>query len=251
MTIRKTTYQRQANEKRWLEALYDRWPVQEEQAGINYIDLAKQLGATPAPFLKAVDTYKDAGILITRLVYKRGRQSFWTLAVPRDEALSRLANHHRTEQAAMTTTQPKPEPTPLVAVSGDEADASPFEPLAKLKGRDEEEALLQAARQYAGRKQILADTVKQLEAAGINAKSDAFEFKSDPRLDAVCLVLPAIDRRDNMIAYYEERDQQWREKMRPMQEQIEELKRENNGLRRVVDRLQEGSTSSAQVVHSR
>lgn len=244
---RSTTLKRQEHERAWLAALYARWTVQEEQANVNYLRLAEELGATAAPFLKATHTYREIGALITRLVYERGRRAFWTLAIPQDEAMRRLTEHQHNEIAAMSTpSQPEPV-SELVASVGDEAD-SPFAPLQKLKGRDEEEALVAAARQYASRKDIMAATVKQLEAAGIEVKRDAFTFKTDPQLEAVSLVLPVIDRQRKMNEYLEERWTRLKDQLSPLNQQIEELKAENKGLRRVVDRLQNATVTEEQRV---
>lgn len=233
MTVRSTTQSRQANERRWLEELYSRWPVQEEQSDINYIRLAEEIGATPAPFQKAVTVYKEIGALITRLTYERGRHSFWTLAIPREEALTRLDTYHQRELTTMT--EPKQNETKLVASVGEDVTVRPFEKLKPLR-RDEEEALVAAARQYISRKEMLQSTLDQLERAGIKANKEAFEFQSDPRLEHISLVLPVIDRMKNQVAALEDRIEAYTRQQQPLRERIEQLETENLGLRRIVER---------------
>ena len=230
--IRSTTTKRQANERRWLEALYERWPVQEEQSGINYIQLAKEIGATPAPFQKAVALYKDIGVLITRLTYGRGRHAYWTLALPKDEALDRLDAHHMRERTTMTESQPE---SNLVASVGDDEIVRPFDKLKPLR-RDEEEALVAAARQYLDRKQMLNETIAQLERAGITAKREAFQFATDERLEHIGLVLPVIDRLRRQVEALESRIKGYADQQAPLNDRIRELERENLGLRRIVER---------------
>lgn len=244
---RSTTLKRHEHERAWLAALYTRWTVQEEQANVNYLRLAEELGATAAPFLKATHTYREIGALITRLVYEHGRRSFWTLAIPQDEAIRRLTEHQHNEIVAMSTPS-QPEPASELVASAGEDPESPFAPLKQLKGRDEEEALVAAARQYAGRKDVMATTVTQLEAAGIEVKRDAFTFKTDPVLEAIVLVLPVIDRQRKMNEYLEERWTRLKDQLTPLNRQIEELKNENKGLRRIVDRIQNASVTEEQRV---
>lgn len=254
MTVRSTTLTRQANEKRWLTALYERWPVQEEIADVNYLRVAEDIGAPAAGFLKATHAYKDAGILITRLVYERGRKAYWTLAIPQDEAMARLEAHHVQENTTVKERAPKKKTAPegesrLVASVGDEDTSSPFTPLQDLR-RDDQEALIAAARQYANRKTMLADMVAQLERAGINTNVNAFEFEADPRLEAIALVLPAIDRKNNQIVALEERIQRYADNARPTADRIEELERENRGLRRIVERYTAGEPIDERAVRS-
>lgn len=245
--VRSSTQKRQANERRWLEALYDRWTVQEEQADVNYIRLAKEIGATPAPFQKAVQTYKEVGALITRLVYDRGRRSFWLLALPRDEALARLDAHHRQEIETMTAERAEPEATKLVASVGDHVEHQPFQALKPMR-RDEQEALIGAARQYAARKEILRETIAQLERAGIKANSEAFEFTHDDRLEAIMLVLPAIDRLETQVTNLERRIEAYGTQQRPLREEITRLENENRTLRRLLEGKVASNVGDARLV---
>lgn len=234
MTVRTSTLSRQANERAWLEQLYDRWTVQEEQPNINYLRLAKELGATAAPFQKAVTVYKEIGALITRLVYDRGRHAFWTLAIPRDEALARLDQYHQRETTAMTSPS-EPDETKLVASIGEEVTVRPFDKLKPMR-RDEQEALVAAARQYVDRRNMLRATIEQLERAGITANPDSFNFIEDQRLEHVSLVLPVIDRLRSQIETLETRIEAYTNQARPLRERIAELEEENRGLRRIVER---------------
>lgn len=244
----KATKRRQANERQWLAALYKKWTVQEEQADVNYVRLAEDIGASSASFLKATHIYRELGILITRLTYDRGRHSFWTLAVPQDEAMQRLAEYHAGEETRVTTPKPKPEPKPepvseLVASVGGNAE-SPFTPLASLR-KDDQEALIAAARQYASRKTMLTEMLGQLERAGITANTDAFNFTYDERLESIALVLPAIDRRQRQIEALEDRIQRYADQARPREQRIEDLEREIRGLRRIVERYTAGEPVGA------
>ena len=237
MTVRSTTTKRQANEVAWLKALYRLWPVQEEQPDVNYLRIAEQIGATAAPLSEGCRRVREIGALITRLTYVRGRRSFWTLAVPESDAIDRLHAYHQRE----ITTMQNPSETELVASVGEDAPTS--EAFAALKPirKDEQEALVAAVRQYASRKETLHTTLAQLERAGIEARSDAFIFKTDPQYEAIMLVLPLIDRQRTQIENLTARVDQYAEGQKPLRDRITELENENRLQKRYIERITEAN----------
>jgi hypothetical protein len=108
--------------------------------------------------------------------------------------------------------EPAPEEPPIAlatetsrettrAIAGPE-HPSPFAVLSPLR-KDEYAALTEAARQYANRKAEFAKVIENLRGMGIeidDAKLDkAVRFPVDPHMEAICEILPYVNRLEGMV----------------------------------------------------
>ena len=66
--------------------------------------------------------------------------------------------------------------------------------LAGASRKDEGEALIEAARQYAGREEFIKEELKRFAEMGITIDETAIKVEKDDRLEGVAVLLPYIDR---------------------------------------------------------
>jgi cell division septum initiation protein DivIVA len=122
------------------------------------------------------------------------------------------------------------------AIAGPDS-VSPFEALRPMR-KDEAEALLEAARQYAHRGDALATKLGELEALGIHIDfdkmADAVSMEPDPILAAVAGLLPMVDR---MLAA----NQRLTEEREAMRNELVEKRRETGVLAQEVNNLKDAN----------
>lgn len=115
-------------------------------------------------------------------------------------------------------------------VSGPDVQESKFEVLRPLR-KDESLAIVEAARQYLGRKQLKAQKLKELRDGGINVPDNAIPLARDERLENVLLTLPYIDTLLSADTKYG----QLAEKYRELEATHLNMKRSYDSLRRWRD----------------
>lgn len=85
----------------------------------------------------------------------------------------------------------------LRAAEAAKAEPTDMEVKMRLAGaskKDEGEALIEAARQYAGREEFIKEELKRFAEMGITIDESAIKVEKDERLEGVAVLLPYIDR---------------------------------------------------------
>lgn len=147
-------------------------------------------------------------------------------------------------KVAVSTEPPKDRSAEILrAVAGPDREDGWQKALASLR-KDEHYALVEAARQYAGRRDELRSKVKELEAAGVTLKvtiEEAFDFERDERLETIALVLPYIDQLERYSI-------RWAQRVSSINDEVRTLRAENEGKDRELRRLR--PTVTPTVVHA-
>lgn len=231
-------------EHRILSKLAKRMPVGVDQVGMAYPQVAADIDEPVHAVLAAKKTMEDAGILKTRIEYpkgKSGRVGVWTLAM--DEALAHeeMTKEHQRQLArpSSATLRKRQKATEqgesiLRYVSGEDNELKPFEPIRALR-KDEALALVEAARQYRSRADVVESKVKELEAAGVEVAPEAFALRRDERLEHIALVVPAVDELVRERDRFEEQASRWAGRISEVQKERDEFKRLYEGAKRALD----------------
>lgn len=232
-------------EHRILDKLAKRMPVGEDQVGMAYPQVAEDIGEPVHAVLAAKRTMEDAGILKTRIDYpkgKSGRVGIWTLMMPVDLAHEEMTReHHRQLARPSLATQRKRDrkaretgESILRYVSGDENELKPFEAIRSLR-RDEAMAMIEAARQYRARIDVVENKIRELQENGIEVSPDAFSLKRDDRLETIALVVPAFDALIRERDRFEEQAGLWASRITDVQNERDHYKREYEGAKRALE----------------
>ena len=96
-------------------------------------------------------------------------------------------------------------------------------------------ALVEAARQYMHRHELVQSRVQELRDAGVEVSMDALEIPRDPILEAVSLVVPAIDKIMGENTRLVEQNTRWSSRLGECQEEREDLRRNYEGAKRALD----------------
>lgn len=243
--------------------------------------LAPLLGVNPNVVTDLSQELRGLGILQVEIYYPKsnggervGRQADWTLLVPREEAIRRyeayieslrnggervsekFEHHQRPRKVTPETPKPKmngeaKEPPvdrtairterdePVEAIAGPDRP-SPFLGLAGLR-RDEEAALIEAARQYRNRASTVESKIGEMEqlAKSVGATFDAelirsaFRFDRDERLEAIGLVMSYIDRLETRVETLTRLNAEAADQIKNMRTKVNDydrMKRENDRL---------------------
>lgn len=253
-----------------ISKMYDLLGTEKENQ-TAYLQVAEVLGLSGHQMMHLKRTLEYLGALKTRVEYGRmvgdknmsGRTSFWTLTgdpetttrealrlwsskTPVYEAKSRADRERR--QARRTNgvrdetnfrnhgSQAVGGPVvryvrdePAEAIAGPDKN-SPFDVLASLR-KNEPKALVEAARQYAGRRQLINQKLDELEKAGITVNREEFfrsaQLETVEHLDIISLVLPYIDQLETQVQNKDRIIATTREDLRGMAQ----LRTEYNNLR--------------------
>lgn len=162
----------------------------------------------------------------------------------REEAHESLKAEQLASSGEKGSSKPRPESI-LRHVAGPDDVESKFENLRPLR-KDESLALVEAARQYLGRKQLKAQKLKELRDGGINVPDSAIPLARDERLESVTLTLPYIDSLLSADTKYEQLAVKYRE----LEQAHLNMKRSYDALKRWRDQ-QVAQTIDAVVVSAR
>jgi hypothetical protein len=138
-------------------------------------------------------------------------------------------------EGAVAVAERTSEDEPTAAVAGPEPE-SVWAPLKQLR-RDDQEALIAAARQYRDRSQVVENLVRQAAEAGMHLPPESFRFEVNPTLEAIAMVLPTLERMGRTIENLTTQVERERDRGKPERMQIENLEIENRRLRELVERL--------------
>lgn len=233
-------------EHRILDKLSKIMPVNEEQVGFSYPMVADRIKEPVHAVLAAKRTMEDAGILRTRIDYPKGqsgRVGVWTLVMPVEMAHIEMTQEHERQlarpsgktQRRRVARQQELGQSILRYVTGEESTLAPFEPLRALR-KDEALALLEAARQYRSRADVVEEKMQELGDAGVEVNPEAFAIRKDERLEHVALILPAFDSVVAERDRFAERANQWSSQIVEIQHERDALAKEVRDLRRLMDK---------------
>lgn len=125
-----------------------------------------------------------------------------------------------TEEVEKPVTTPEPKPETQIAAE-----------LQKVR-KSEPEALLEAARQYAGREEFIEEELRRFHEMGIEIDRSAIKFETDERLETAVILLPFVDKLIAAIDRQSVRLGELRDtardnaKVEELQAEVEELKKE-------------------------
>lgn len=227
-----------------IEGTYDLLGVGNEQRGGNMF-IGGILGIHPSTVNHVSIFLKKHGFLDFRYVGMPpgtptpGKITLWTLHGSKEEAVAQLKESwerpknnepaevertipggddrytdpedYRTQDDEDRVALAKSEREETRAIAGPEP-ASPFAVLRSLR-KDESGALVEAARQYAGRMKLVETKLAELEAAGIHIDVSAVKLDKDDRLESISLVLPYINSMESTLHNLSEQNEALRKKM--------------------------------------
>lgn len=174
-------------------------------------DIAKKIGY-PTSHVQTLRTFTARiGALKVRYVAAgqgnriQGRHAFWTFVHDAEWVIAKakglgIVPFDRKHIVQLMPTDPsrkKPGPPKAKAVPIIEA---PPEEVTKLRQelrkvrKSEEEALIEAARQYVGREAFITEELERFEAMGITIDASAIHFEKDEKLETAAILVAYIDR---------------------------------------------------------
>lgn len=228
-------------EHRILDKLAKFLPVGEPVEGMSYPDVAERIGEPVHAVLQAKHSLESAGVLSTWITYpkgKPGRVGTWQLQLPPDLAHEELTKEHElqlTRPSRKVERLDSRRPLEITRlILGEESSENAFEQLRSLR-KNEPMALVEAARQYMHRHELVQSRVQELRDAGVEVAMDALEIPRDPILEAVSLVVPAIDKIMGENSRLVEQNTRWSSRLGDCQEEREELRRNYDGAKRALD----------------
>jgi hypothetical protein len=262
MKTKESVQQTSANDRAAFEAtlkgLYELVGENTPTTGLNYRTVARDILNMPDTKLsRTLIDMERAGTLIRS--YKRadaqkgGKLSTWVLPYPQAEALAKqrayweahppMTTHKRlksqataeavTPEAPVTVTESPTEETR--AIAGPEA-SSPFEVL-RSERKDESAALIEAARQYVGRRDVIRRAFQEMEKQGITVDwshvDQVVSVETDDRLETVADLLPYVTQLEKRIERLTTDNTELRERNKG----IDVLGRENRALREQNQRI--------------
>lgn len=206
--------------------------------------------------------FKSLGILKGESEYEYQRQKvYWTLLVNREAGLAAINAHfdagrgmnwpesQKTHHAKAAVEAPKAkvngkvaiekrDDEPVAAIAGPDAP-TPFEVLRTIR-RDDIEALIEAARQYAGRNEAINTKFDELAKLGISIDREkamkAIHVERDPMLESVARVLPYIERLEKRLERAEADRDELLTLRRDNQRLSSEYNREKEANKRLAER---------------
>lgn len=242
-------------EHRILDKLYGIMKVGEDREGMAYPSVAQEIGEQVHAMLAAKRSFEDAGILRTRIEYPKGqsgRMSVWTLQLPQPIAHEELDKEHERQLVRPSTKEQRAKERQALTVpssitrwiAGEDTGETAWDQIRSLK-RDEPLALVESARQYRGRLDLVAQRVQEMRDQGIEVVEEAFRLPRDPVLESIALVVPAFDKVVRERDRLQEQSDRWATRIGEVQAERDHWKREFEGAQRVLRALQ-----SERVSHS-
>ena len=259
-----TRNERFEKERRVLDKIYELVPVGQEFVctSMTIYNAFEDFPSSPGQFTRYVSEVEKAGVFTRRYTMvtdnsrpdgRNGKVAYWTLLVDHDKARALLqesqeARMRATDEMLAQPRKPrKPQgfsqPETTVAIVGPDAPtlAEAMSRQVRDLRKDETGALLEAARQYANRKDSamgkLQELAKTMEELGIRFDADkaaaAMHFEEDERLETIALILPYVERLERVN---EQLANQVAE-MRPKVAKYDQLANENTRLSNRVERL--------------
>lgn len=246
-----------------VRVLYTVLPIGQERLTNAHEIVGKTDNATYTRVRDAVNLMKELGIIEVRLDWSGGggKKAYWKLLVSQDEALSRMRDYRATSGTARPTrvvskyeaqrakrssrlpvradapATASPEPTRLVAEAGElPAMDEPWRAVLREARKDDGAALIEATRQYAGRREVLRTKLAELAEVGIVIPEDAASFPVDDRLEALSLIMPFIEKQERWIDNLQRTVESQRSRIRDLNEKVGPLEREVERLRRANTR---------------